>query len=116
MGMADKDVAHRPSADCRDQRREMRLVLRTRIDDADRVAPDHIAVGAVKGEWAGIVHRHPQDIVAEWHGMAVFGAERGVEGQGHACSRISNLPVGSTPALNNGTADIAVSAASQYTR
>ncbi len=79
MGMADEDVADRPPADCREQGLEMRLVLGTRIDDGERIAPDDVAVGAVERERAGVVDREARDIFAGRNGLAIGRIEPAVE-------------------------------------
>src|SRR5262249_9792229 len=84
MGMADEDVAHGPSVDRIDQRRQMRLVLRAGVDYRQIVAAEDIAVGAMEGEWAWIVGRQSQHTGSCFDRLAASRFKTGVEFQCHA--------------------------------
>ena len=59
MGVGDEDVGDGLVRRRRQQRPDMRLVVRSRIDDGDVAGADDVAVGAGEGEGAGISRRHP---------------------------------------------------------
>ena len=55
MGVRDEDMRHRLAAHRVEQRRDMRLIERTGIDDRDPPAPDDIGHRAFEGERARVV-------------------------------------------------------------
>src|SRR4051794_6611162 len=59
MGMGDDDVRHRLAAHRVEQRRTMRLVDRTGINDGDLPLPYDVAYRALEREWSGIVAQYP---------------------------------------------------------
>src|SRR5438552_3506985 len=84
VGMADEDVADRPAADRREQRRQMLIVVRPRIDHRERLAADEIAVGAVEGERARVSGGDALHIRRHRDRLAIGGIEAGVEFKRHA--------------------------------
>ena len=61
MGMGDEDMRHGLAAHRIEQRRDMRLIERTRIDDGDRAAADDVAHRALERERPRIVAEDAPD-------------------------------------------------------
>jgi len=77
MGVGQENVGHALSAaaELRKQGGSMRLLVRPWIDDRDRAGADDIAVGALEGEWAGIVRDDTPEAGRDGFGHAVFALE-----------------------------------------
>ncbi|MGY3460664.1 hypothetical protein ACVWW5_006114 [Bradyrhizobium sp. LM3.4] len=58
VGVGDEDMAHRLAADSIEQRRRMRLVVRTGIDDRDVALADDVTDRAGESERARIATKH----------------------------------------------------------
>ncbi len=71
MRVADEDVADGPAADGADQRLQMGLVPRARIEHRHRVAADHVGVGALEGKGRDVRAGHPQHVFRHRHRLAM---------------------------------------------
>ena len=83
MRVADEDMADRPAGDHVEQGLKMCLVIRPGIDHRQRVAPDDIAVGAMKAEGAGISSSDALHVRCHFYPVAIAGIETGIEFEGH---------------------------------
>ena len=88
MGVGDEDMRHRLAAHGVEQRRDMRVVQRARIDDGDAAAADDVAHRSLEGERPRIVAQDPPDAGRDLLDLAGRQVERLVEGDvvAHAAS------------------------------
>src|SRR4029079_931484 len=75
MRVRDKDVRHRLAAHRIEQRSDVRLIVRTRIDDRDLASPDDVADRTLEGERAGVVRHDTADARRDLFGEAGFESE-----------------------------------------
>ena len=83
VGMGHENMADRTSGNGLDQRVELRVVVRARVYDRQRVPTNHIAVRAVEGERPGIVHSQAQNIFRDRNCLAIGWSERRIECERH---------------------------------
>ena len=81
--MADENMADRPSGDCPQKGIIVIVIFRAGVDNRQRMLPDQIAVGAMEGEWSGIVGGKPRDSGEDRDRLAIGGIEVQVEVQCH---------------------------------
>ncbi len=79
VGMGDQYVGDRLAGRGRHQRVEMGFVVRAGIDDGHPAAADDVAVGAGKGEGAGVRRRDPAHARRHRHCLPVSGVEIATE-------------------------------------
>src|SRR5690606_23453334 len=104
MGVADEDMADRPAADRRQQGGQVLLVVRAGIEDGQRLPADDVAVGAVKGEGAGIGRGDADHVRRHRDRLSVRRRKTRVEFKCHGCGNSSRSPRGGlTIAARHGT-------------
>src|SRR5918992_2647613 len=105
MPVCDENMRHRPVADRGEQRIEMAGILRSRIDDGERLAPDEERRRAGEGEGSRIAAHHARDERAQFFGNAVRRGEISLEAEAfgrlwHEASRAKWSGMGEKPFID----------------
>ena len=91
MRVRDEDVRHGLAAHRIEHRRDVRRIVRARIDDRDLAAPDDVAERALEGERPGIVGDDAAHARRDLFGAAGLEIEDLVDGMSsamRACCRL----------------------------